>query len=55
LETLILEYYGGERVVWLTLRRARDYIKQVRRFTALIKAVLSDCLFLRKVRKAMDD
>jgi len=55
LETLILKYYRGERVVWSTLRRARDYIKQARRFTALIKAVLSDRLFLRKVGKAMDN
>ena len=41
--------------MWSTPRRARDYTEQARRFAALIKAVPSDRLFLRKVGKAMDD
>ena len=55
LKKLILNHYRGERVVWLTLRKACDYTEQARRFTTLIKAVPSDRLFLRKVGKAMDN
>jgi len=51
----ILDYYGGERVVWSTLRKACDYTEQARRFATSIKAVPSDRLFLRKVGKVMDN
>jgi len=49
-----LEDFNDDKVVWSTPRKSTEFRVQARKFRQVVKAVLTDQLFLQKVSKAMD-